>query len=303
MNILLFPTRFYPAISGGDFYLQRIGEEYQKHTFKKLLAQKTHDENNVTIFSSDAIDFGRLRGKGRKVEENHSNYRQYRNLNIKRFQCLDLNSNSEILQHTINVFIKELDISPNTIEAFCQKGPIFSDFFDYVEKIVNLRKKIFDIIHCSYLPYTNLLYALYLSKRLNIPAIVTPFLHYENQRYQNKGIFEVISHFNHVFVCTKYEKKIFIKNGVTEHNITILNMGIDLEKFEKPYIKKVEKIYSITHPTVLFCGYKNYEKGALTLLNVIPKVAETIEDVNFVFIGPPTTAFNLTLRSIKKKTE
>ena len=52
---------------------------------------------------------------------------------------------------------------------------------------------------------------------------------------------------------------------------------------------------------VLYCGYKNYEKGALSLLKAIPYVMEKKPNTHFVFIGPSTTAYNREVSKIKKK--
>ena len=51
---------------------------------------------------------------------------------------------------------------------------------------------------------------------------------------------------------------------------------------------------------VLFCGYKNYEKGALSILKAIPYILQKYRNVYFVFIGPSTIAFNRELSKIQK---
>jgi glycosyltransferase involved in cell wall biosynthesis len=51
---------------------------------------------------------------------------------------------------------------------------------------------------------------------------------------------------------------------------------------------------------VLFCGYKNYEKGALSILKAIPYILKKSRKVYFVFIGPSTVAFNRELSKIQK---
>jgi len=85
LNILLFPTRFYPAISGGDFYLQRLGEEFQKKHYKYRDPQNYFSPNRVTFLSSDAIDFAALRGVGKTVSPTHKHFTSYHNLKIQRF--------------------------------------------------------------------------------------------------------------------------------------------------------------------------------------------------------------------------
>ena len=51
---------------------------------------------------------------------------------------------------------------------------------------------------------------------------------------------------------------------------------------------------------VLFCGYKNYEKGAISLMKAIPHVIKKIKKVYFIFIGPSTQAYNREYSKINK---
>jgi len=82
MKILLFPTRFFPAISGGDFYLQKLGKE-----FLKMNKGKANDTQNQVLFlTTNALDFGALHGKGKIIRENHRYYQKFENLAIKRFK-------------------------------------------------------------------------------------------------------------------------------------------------------------------------------------------------------------------------
>ena len=79
-------------------------------------------------------------------------------------------------------------------------------------------------------------------------------------------------------------------------------MGVDYAAFsiENSKIAYLTNIFKIQKPLVLFCGYKNYEKGALTLLRAIPEIITQMPLTNFLFIGPPTTAYNYILREVKQ---
>ena len=80
-------------------------------------------------------------------------------------------------------------------------------------------------------------------------------------------------------------------------------MGVDYERFSKSstynfkekFFNKREKKYHL----ILFCGYKNYEKGSLSILKSIPFILKKIKKVYFVFIGPSTIAFNRELSKLK----
>jgi glycosyltransferase involved in cell wall biosynthesis len=149
-----------------------------------------------------------------------------------------------------------------------------------------------------------------LGKLTNKPTVCTPFFHFSNPRYLNKNYFEALQKFDKIIACTHLEKKILKeKLSIPEEKIKVIPMGVDYKKFELPkkltpkrfnfkqkYFKPNEK----NHRMVLFCGYKNYEKGAVSILKAIPYILKKFRKVYFVFIGPPTIAFNRELSKIQK---
>ena len=302
LNILLFPTRFYPAISGGDFYLQRLGEEFQKKHYKYHDHQDFFLPNYVTFLTSDAIDFAALRGIGKVVPSSHKHFANYHNLKVQRFCGKPIEKADLHYQKMLRMCQSLLGLSKENADYFLEKGPLLPELIDHLDNKSTSRlfEKIPEVIHCSYLPYATLLYALILAKILDIPAIVTPFLHDANARYQDDAIFHVLGKFDGIIACTEYEKQTIVHHNVSSKIIHILPMGVDHEKFQRDYKSLIRKNYQIFNPLVLFVGYKNYEKGALTLLNAIPSIISKNPDVSFMFIGPPTLAFNLTLKKLKK---
>ncbi len=74
-KILYFPTRYFPAISGAEFYIQRIAE----------IMNSTYGYN-VNIITSNAVDFRALRdSKGKVIENTNKNYYNVNDLKINRF--------------------------------------------------------------------------------------------------------------------------------------------------------------------------------------------------------------------------
>jgi glycosyltransferase involved in cell wall biosynthesis len=167
-----------------------------------------------------------------------------------------------------------------------------------LEKMITFKP---EVIHCSYLPYSNLLYSLIIAHYFEIPSIVTPFLHDSNLRYKNQKIFKILNKFDKIIACTNHEKKLYISNGIEEKKIFVLPMGVDINRFQKDCRSDFLKNNSINPPILLFCGHKNYEKGALTILKTIPFIIKEYPNISFIFIGSPTKAFNYNLANIKKK--
>jgi glycosyltransferase involved in cell wall biosynthesis len=152
--------------------------------------------------------------------------------------------------------------------------------------------------------------ALMLGKLADKPVVCTPFFHFSNPRYLNKLFLEPLQKFDKIVACTHLEKKFLLDLlNIPEENIQVLSMGVDYKKFTLPgkqntqkfnfkqkYFKPREKNYKM----VLFCGYKNYEKGAISILKAIPYILKKHKKVYFVFIGPSTLAYNRELAKIHR---
>ena len=302
MKILLFPTRFFPAISGGDFYLQRLGKEFLK--INKVNTKDT--QNQILFLTTNALDFGALHGNGKIILENHRYYEKFENLSIKRFKSSQNYQKKGDYQESVDLqelCLNYLGFSQEISEILIKNGPILRDLDKMLlskqfEKIIPFKP---DVIHCSYLPYSNLLYSLIIAHYFDIPSIVTPFLHDSNLRYQNQNIFKILKKFDKIIACTNHEKKLYISNGIKDDKIHVIPMGVDINRFQKDCRSDFLKYNPINSPILLFCGHKNFEKGALTILDAIPSIINAYPNISFVFIGSPTKAFNYKYAKIMKK--
>jgi len=297
-HILYLPTRYFPSISGAEFYLQRMAE---------ILSNKY--DYDVDIFTSNAIDFKALRNpKGKSIKKTAKYYDLVNNINIHRFAV-----NYDVLKEDKLNSIKNIDaynlinLSDSCLEEIIENGPYLPGLIDFFSRSVNSDYKL---IHSSFFPYFNLVISLILGKMLNIPVIVTPFFHFSNPRYLKSNLIEVLTKFDLIIACTNIEKNFILnKTRISEEKVKVIPMGVDIQKFENDpnlnakqycfkenYFKQKEKNYKM----VLYCGYKNYEKGAISVLKSIPLVLEKMKKVYFVLIGPTTIAFNRELSKIKK---
>lgn len=297
-NILYFPTRYYPAISGAEFYIQSIAEIfYLKYDYE------------VNIFTSTAIDFKALREpNGRIINLGEKYYERVNNLKITRFPVnYDLSLEDKLKNIKNITSYQELEISDECLIEYLKNGPYLENL---LKELTHTNKISFDLIHSCFYPYFNLILILMLGKLTNKPTICTPFFHFSNPRYLNNLYFEPLQKFDKIIACTHLEKKILHeKLGIPEEKLEVISMGVNYKKFTLPkkqnpkrfnfkqkYFKPNEKKYKM----VLFCGYKNYEKGAISILKAIPHILKKIRKVYFVFIGPPTLAFNRELSKIQK---
>jgi len=298
LNKLLFlPTRYFPAISGAEFYIQRIAEILNNNYCY-----------SVDIITSNAIDFKALReSTGKIIDKKNKYYNKVNNIKIQRYK-IEYNINyNDALKFLINLS-KEigLDISQNCIKKLLLKGP-------YIPELIQsyfYSDKKYDLIHTTFYPYFNILISLFIGKALDIPVIITPFYHFANPKYNDPDLMEILRYFDIIIACTNKEKE-FLRNSlnIADNKIRVIPMGVDYQSFNQPYSKKQKKYFfkekffrpkEKNYKMVLFCGYKNYEKGALSILKAIPLIIEKFKKVYFVFIGPSTKAFNRELSKVLK---
>jgi len=297
-NILYLPTRFFPSISGAEFYFQRMAE---------ILTAKFN--YNIDIFTSNAIDFKALRSStGKTLNRDDKYFDKVNYLNINRFPVNYNVSKKDILNKLkmIPAFNK-LNLNEDCLEIFIKNGPYLGDLLDFLLKKPELN---YDLIHTTFFPYFNCIISLIIGNLINKPKVCTPFFHFSNPRYLDSRLIDVLSKFDLLIACTNLEKE-FLSNKflIPPDKIKIIPMGVDYEKFKnvhntslkhyffkQKFFDKKERNYKL----ILFCGYKNYEKGALSILKSIPYILKKIKKVYFVFIGPSTIAFNQELSKISK---
>ncbi|MFX1259988.1 MAG: glycosyltransferase family 4 protein [Promethearchaeota archaeon] len=299
-KILYLPTRYFPSISGAEFYFQRMAE---------ILSSNYNYE--IDIFTSNAIDFKALRDyNGKIIEKNNRFYHSVNNLKINRFS-INYGIPENIILNKMKKIeaFKSLNLSDECVKKFIKNGPYSKELIDYFLLTKDLN---YDLIHSTFYPYFNLILSLIIGNILNKPKICTPFFHFSNPRYTDLHLTEVLKKFDIIIACTSVEKKFLMENlKIPRKNIKVISMGVDFYRFEKIhksefknyyfkniFFDKKEKEYKL----ILFCGYKNYEKGAISILKSIPYILKKIKKVNFIFIGPSTKAYNHELKKILKIT-
>ena len=167
-NILYIPTRYFPSISGAEFYFQRLAE---------IFNSKFKEYYNIDIFTSNAIDFKALRNpKGKIIDNNQKYFNRVNNLKIHRYSI----DYSTPFKEKFN-YVKDLksysllNISDECLEHFIENGPFMPDLIEYFLKTNKIQ---YDLIHATFFPYFNLIISLILGKLLNKPTVCTPFFHF-----------------------------------------------------------------------------------------------------------------------------
>ncbi|TFF88157.1 MAG: glycosyltransferase family 1 protein [Promethearchaeota archaeon] len=289
MQISHVVQRYYPAISGSELYMQRISE----------LLNKRHE---IKVACSNALDFYSFWDpNGKKVDERISKvknipiYRfpiKYRYF-INKFPLFEYKEIKNALKKITRFRVPLLDIYNILIN-----GPYCPDLLRF---LLNSKQ---DIIHSTCFPFSINLFAVLAGKMKGIPTLTTPFFHFSNPRYHDLSLLRFLRFFDKILTCSDLESKFIMKySGVRniENKIERIKMGVDLEIFKKARPKQFRRKFKVwSKPMVLFCGYKNYEKGAISLLKSIKYTVKVIPDIIYVFIGPSTKGFNITKKSLSK---
>lgn len=271
----------------------------------EILMNKYKQE--VDIITSNAIDFKALRdSRGRTINETDKYFHKVNNLKIKRFMVDPVlsNENKIALLKSLDSFYS-LNIEDQIISKFLENGP----FLDPISILAQTEKEKYDLIHTTFYPYFNLILSLIIGNKKKIPTVCTPFFHFSNPRYLDKKMITLLKKFDLLIACTTLEKmKLLSLLKIPEDKILVIPMGVDYNlflnrakskqvNFKQKFFDKNKENYSM----VLFCGYKNYEKGAISILKSIPYIIKKKKKVYFVFIGPSTLAFNRELSNLRAK--
>ncbi|MHA1402865.1 MAG: glycosyltransferase family 4 protein, partial [Candidatus Helarchaeota archaeon] len=274
------------SISGAEFYFQRISEELSKN-------------NDTTIIASNLIDFSSLRTGSTKtapLSEKGKN-----GLKILRFPITEGFPHA-LVEKSLNTFIGDIiskirifGLSATDCYKFLINGPYSLPLF------ASMLKNPADVIHTIAIPYASVLYGLISAKLKKVPSVCTPFFHFENPRYHDPAYGNILQNYDAILSNSRAETRYLIDHaGIPSKKIKQIHMAVDLKKYEKAKESWFLNVYPKQGPDVLFVGHKNFEKGALSILDAIPHVVNEVPSVRFVFIGPSTKAFNMRMKSLKK---
>lgn len=264
----------------------------------------------VEVYTSNAIDFKALRDpKGRIIKKTEKKYNKVNNLKINRFPIDYEITLKEMVTKIKNIEVyKSLNLSDDSLEKILKNGPYLAELIEHIIKSASSFK--YDLIHTTFFPYFNLIISLIIGKLMEIPVVLTPFFHFSNPRYLDPHLLDILKKFDMLIACTNLEKDFLTKNlNISEEKIRVIPMGVDYKRFndivkknsndysfKEKYFRNQEKKFKM----VLYCGYKNYEKGSISILKAIPYILKEINEVYFVFIGPSTMAYNREVSKIHK---
>ncbi|HME55836.1 MAG TPA: glycosyltransferase family 4 protein [Candidatus Lokiarchaeia archaeon] len=280
MTIIHVSPRYFPAISGAEFYFQRISEILQK-------------KRDIEVHCTNALDFSAFSNQdGKKIKRSMNNPESINGVRVFRH---DIDYDKEIIEEERVLLGQALFIEDTkTLNDVLLEGPASRSLRLALEQAGT------ELVHATCFPYENIYSALRVANLKHIPCVLTPFLHGENPRYHRESI-TVLDQFTKILACSKAEQDFLVQHGVARDKIKLITMGVDIDRFHAATTERFVNVTSVNpdkHKIILFSGYKNYEKGAITLLKAVPLVVSKIPESIFVMIGPPTKQYNLEMTKL-----
>ena len=151
------------------------------------------------------------------------------------------------------------------------------------------QKQKYEVIHVTAFPFTLCWQVWNACYSLKKPFVCTPLIHFEDPLHQNPRLWKVLKEASAVIACSNYEREGMVKMGVPPSKIHLIPMGINVDDWENHSGKRFREKYRLVgKKLVLFVGTKNYNKGAISLLEAIEIIRGKMEDVTLVSLGLPT---------------
>ncbi|GIW10321.1 MAG: glycosyltransferase family 4 protein [Chloroflexi bacterium] len=164
----------------------------------------------------------------------------------------------------------------------------------------------FDLVHAGCVPYDALLlWAERLARRLGVPFLVTPFVHFGRpedrllrRHYTLPHQIDLLRRADAVFVQTAYEGEALAALGVPRRAIRRGGAGIEPGALAGGDGAGFRARHGLTGPLVVFLGAALPEKGALDLLAATRLLRQRGCPLTLVLAGKRTAAFDQALAAL-----
>ena len=267
MDIAYVVQRYLPApLSGSERYIQHLAEYFSR-------------KNAVTVLTSDAYDWNAFWNPFK------------RRIPVK----MEINNRVRVVRFHVNYgvgssffalgyFLRSIGVKIDFVNLLSQ-GPFMPAVFFHI------LGSDYELVHATSFPLVHVWLAWLSCKKADIPLIITPFIHVDEEvssRYCNRHLFSVLKGSNAVIAMTETEKKWIISWGVKPERVHVVPMGIDAKRWRICSGDRFREKHGLSDEEliVLFVGAKRYDKGAVHLLKAMEIVQKRFKNVVLVAAGP-----------------
>jgi glycosyltransferase involved in cell wall biosynthesis len=177
--------------------------------------------------------------------------------------------------------------SPTDLPNFPYKLPILNRIFTDAHYLLGLEKKISgnDIVHVAETYYHYTIQAIKAKQKGLVKKIISTcwdVIPHNNEGIHGRKKFKQLSYkyIDHFITPTKVAKDVLIKEGVSPRKISIIPVGINLQKFHPLPQKPTNNMLNI-----LFVGRLTREKGLDNLLLAFNKLKQEFKNIKISLIG------------------
>jgi glycosyltransferase involved in cell wall biosynthesis len=285
MRVAHFVQRYPPALGGSEAFFGRLS---------KYLAA---EGDRVSVFTTTALDleaFWSLRAAclpaGRQVEEG---------VEVRRYPLVRFPGRRYVL--------KALSFAPNRFWQ-CLMMPCNPIAWGMWTES-NRPTQHFDLVHATAFPYGwPIACGLRLARRLDVPFLLTPFLHLGDpddandrtrKEYTTPALFSLIQAADRIFVQTDLERKELLGRRVGEKKLILLGMGVEPQECTGGDRESARQKWQVQGGEVVVGHLANnsQEKGTIDLLLAADQLWRQGRRFRLVLAGPEMANFRSSWRS------
>jgi glycosyltransferase involved in cell wall biosynthesis len=279
MRIAHFIHRYPPALGGSEAYFARLSRH---------LVERGHQ---VTVFTTNAYDLESFWGtRGRCV---HPGVNIVDGVQVRRYRlrrCPEQRRILKVLSFLPHRFWQCLTVPCN---------PIAPDMW----RDAGRTNETFDLVHATAFPYGwPLACALRLARRLDVPFVLTPFLHLGDpddprdrtrRVYLSPALLSLVYAADRVFVQTEVERNALIAKRVSEGKIVLQGLGVDLDSCTGGDRRRARSNWEIAESEIVIGHLANNsrEKGTVDLLRAAERSWARGHRFHVVLAGPEMPNF------------
>ncbi len=271
MRLLHVTQRYPPAIGGAEKYIADLSEE---------LVQRGHQ---VDVLTSRALDFYTWKNQ-LPPSDCLSGVQVHRYRSMQRRNWV-----WEMLHYGQRNYWRTRSRRYEPF-IFVGGGPISLGMFWAMMKT----GRQYDLIHLSCLVYSHVVYGYWAARWLDVPVVITPHLHAEQEYTYNIGFQrDALFGSDHVIAVTSAERELLMGLGLDPGRVSVSGNGLRPEAYENGL--KLDRAAARSELgldakgfVMLFLGRKSDYKGLDVALDAFASLRDQQYDVQFLAVGPET---------------
>jgi glycosyltransferase involved in cell wall biosynthesis len=269
MRVLHVSHQYPPAVGGSERYIADISEELVRRGYE------------VDVFTTRAVDYHTWRNVLPGFEQRTGvNVYRFRSVQRREYVWRALRYGLENYLRTRArryepfIFLGGGPLSPGMFMAMLHSG------------------RQYDLIHLNCLVYAHVAYGYWAAHWLNIPTVITPHLHVEQEpTYNIPYQRHVMAGADHVFADTPMEQSFLVSLGLPAEQVSLGGIGLHVEQYPSDDTAAARQQLGLpSHdPIALFLGRKDKYKGIEIAVQAFVHLQARCPNLHLLAVGPETS--------------